>query len=48
MSRENLLSAIDELKSIFKNISQNRLEQIAKMQNLPQNELQQITKMHNL
>ena len=39
MSRENLLSAIDELKSIFKNISQNRLEQIAKMQNLSQNEL---------
>ena len=39
MSRENLLSTIDELKSIFKNLSQYRLEQIAKMQNLSQNEL---------
>ena len=38
MSRENLLSIIDVLKSIFKNTSQNRLERIAKMQNLSQNE----------
>ena len=48
MSREKLLSTIDELESIFKNISQNGLEWIAKMQNLSQNELMQITKMQNL
>ena len=48
MSRENLSSTLDELESIFKNISQNRLERIAKMQNLSQNELMQITKTKNL
>ena len=48
MLRENLSSTLDELESIFKNISQNRLERIAKMQNLSQNELMQITKMQNL
>ena len=48
MSREKLLSTLDELESIFKNISQNGLERIAKMQNLSQNELMQITKMRNL
>ena len=48
MSREKLLSILDELESIFKNISQNGLERIAKMQNLSQNELMQITKMQNL
>ena len=48
MSREKLLSTFDELESIFKNISQNGLERIAKMQNLSQNELMQITKMQNL
>ena len=48
MSREKLLSTLDELESIFKNISQNGLERIAKMQNLSQNELKQITKMQNL
>ena len=48
MSREKLLSTLDESEHIFKNLSQNRLERIAKMQNLSQNELKQIIKMQNL
>ena len=48
MSREKLLTTLDESERNFKNISQNRLEQISKKQNLSQNELQQITKMQNL
>ena len=48
MSREKLLSTLDESERNFKNISQNGLERIAKMQNLSQNELKQITKMSNL
>ena len=48
MSREKLLSALDELEKNFKNISQNRLERIAEVENLSQNELMQITKMQNL
>ena len=48
MSREKLLSTLDESERNFKNISQNGLEWIAKMQNLSQNELEQITKMWNL
>ena len=48
MSREKLLSTLDESEHNFKNISQNGLERIAKMQNLSQNELKQITKMSNL
>ena len=48
MSREKLLSTLDEPEFNFKNISQNRLERIAKMQNLPQDELEQITNMQNL
>ena len=48
MSREKLLSTLDESERIFKNLSQNGLERIAKMQNLSQNELMQITKMQNL
>ena len=48
MSREKLLSTLDESERNFKNISQNGLERIAKMQNLSQNELEQITKMRNL
>ena len=47
MSREKLLSTLDESERIFKNLSQNGLERIAKMQNLSQNELKQITKMSN-
>ena len=48
MSRERLLSTSDESEHNFKNISQNGLERIAKMQNLSQNKLEQITKMRNL
>ena len=48
MSREKLLSTLDESECNFKNISQNGLERIAKMQNLSQNELEQIVKMQNL
>ena len=48
MSREMLLSTLDESECIFENLSQNRLERIAKMENLSRNELKQITKMQNL
>ena len=48
MSRETLLSTLDELESIFKNITQNGFERNAEMQNLSQNELEQIIKMWNL
>ena len=48
MSRKKLLSTLDESEQIFENLSQNGLEQIAKMQNILQNELKQITKMQNL
>ena len=48
MSREKLLSTLDESERIFENLSQNRLERIAKMHNLLQNELKQIIKMQNL
>ena len=48
ISREKLLSTLDELENIFKNMSQNGLERIAKVQNLSQNGLEQITNMRNL
>ena len=48
MSREKLLSTLDESEHIFENLSQNGLEQIAKMKILSQNELKLITKMKNL
>ena len=48
MSRVRLLSTLDESESNFKNISQNGLVQITKMQNLSPNELEQITKTQNL
>ena len=47
MSKEKLLSTLDESEHIFENLSQNGLEQIAKMQNLSQNELKQTIKMQN-
>ena len=47
MSRKKLLSTLDKSERNFKNISQNGLEWIAKMQNLSQNELEQITRMRN-
>ena len=48
MSREKLLTTLEESEHNFKNISQNGLEKIAEMQNVSQNELEQITKMWNL
>ena len=55
MSREKLLSTLDESEGNFKSISQNGLEQIAKMQNLSQNEsnqwrdkLEQIAEMRKI
>ena len=48
MSREKLSSTLDELERIFENLSQNGLEQFARMQNLLQNDLKQITEMNNL
>ena len=48
MSREKLISTLDESERIFENLSQNGLERIARMQNLSHNELKQITKMQNL
>ena len=48
MSKEKLLSAIIKSERIAKNLSQNGLERIARMQNLSQNDLEQITKMNNL
>ena len=48
MSREKLLSLLDKVEHNFKNISQNGLERIAKIQNLSQNELKPTTKMWNL
>ena len=48
MSREKLLSTLDESEHILKDLSQNGLNQIPKMQNLSQDELKQIIKMQNL
>ena len=44
MSREKLLSTLDESEHIFKDLSQNGLKWIAKMQSLSQNEIEQIAK----
>ena len=48
MSREELLSTLDESERVLKNLSQNGLERIARIQNLSQNVLKQITTMQNL
>ena len=48
MSREKLLSTLDESERIFENLSQNGLERIAKMQNLSQNDLEQTVKMRHI
>ena len=48
MSREKLLSTLDESKHILKDLWQNGFKRITKMQNLSQNELEQITKKSNL
>ena len=47
MSREKLLSPLDEEERNLITLSEKRLKKIAKMQNLTQNELDQITKMQN-
>ena len=48
MSGEQLLNTLGESEHIFKDLSQNGLEKIAKMQNLSQNELEQIAKMRRI
>ena len=40
MSREKLLSSLDEAERNFKTISENYLERITKIKNLSQNELE--------
>ena len=47
MSRDELLSAIAESERIIKDLSQNGLKKIARMENLSQNELKQITRMQD-
>ena len=48
MSRDELLSAITESERIIKDLSQNGLKKIARVQYLSQNELKQITRMQDL
>ena len=48
MSRDELLNIMAESECIFKNLSQNGLKKIARMENLSQNELKQIVKMQDL
>ena len=48
MSEEKLLDAILKYDRITKNLSQNGLEKIIRMQNLSQNDLEQIQRMINL
>ena len=40
MSKEELTSALDKLKSINENLSRNKLKKIVKIQNLSLNELE--------
>ena len=48
MSREKLLSTLDKLERITKNLSKYGLNKIAKMQNLSLDGLEQIKRMNNL
>ena len=48
MSEKKLLDAILKYDRITKNLSQNGLENIARMQNLSRNDLEQIERMNNL
>ena len=48
MSKEKLLSTLDELKCIFENLSQNGLKGIAKMDNVSQNNLKKIVEIQDL
>ena len=47
MSREKLLSTLDEAECTFQNLSQSGQDQIIKILNLSQNKWEQITRMHN-
>ena len=47
MSKEELTSALEKLKSITENLSRNELKKIEKIQNLSLHELDQITEMNN-
>ena len=47
ISREKLISTLDELQHNFNTLSEKRFKEIAKMQSLSQNELDQITKIQN-
>ena len=48
MSREKLISTLDELERNFNTLSEKRFKEIAKMQNLSQNELEQFAKMRRI
>ena len=48
MSREKLLSTLDESERITENLSKNGLERIARMQNLLQNDLEQIKRIYRI
>ena len=48
MSREKLISTLDELERNFNTFSEKRFKEIAKMQNLSQNELEQFAKMRRI
>ena len=48
MSREKLISTLDELERNFNTLSEKRFKEIAKMQNLSQNELEQFSKMRRI
>ena len=47
MSKEKLLSTLDKLKRITRNLSKNGLKKILKMQNLSLNKLEQVKRMNN-
>ena len=47
MSKEKLISTLDKLKRITRNLLKNGLKKIVKMQNLSLNELEQIKRMNN-
>ena len=48
MSREKLLSTLDESERITENLSKNGLERIARMQNLLQDDLDQIKRIYRI
>ena len=48
MTRDELLNTMAESERIIKNLSQNGIKKIARMESLSQNELKQIVKMQDL